>query len=77
MIHVHVPAPNHTNAVILAIPVTVHCQRAPKIDITQDQVPQKIMEVQEAHQTEMKAWMIKLTLLRYVTTTTTTITTRE
>lgn len=62
--HAPAPAPNHTSAVILAIPVTVHCRRAPKTDITPDQVPQKIMAVQEAPQTEMKAWMIKLTLLR-------------
>lgn len=67
VIHAPAPAPNHTSAVILAIPVTVHCRKVPKTDIIQDQAPQKIMVDQEAPQTEMKAWMIKLTLLRYVT----------
>lgn len=59
--HTLAPVPSHTSAVILATHAIVHCQKAPKTDITPDQARRKTTEVQVAHQTETKAWMIKLT----------------
>lgn len=70
VIHTHVPVPSHTSVAILAIRVTVHCLKDPKTDIIQDQARQKITAAQMDHRTEMKAWMIRLTRLRYVTTIT-------
>lgn len=68
VIHTHVPVPSHTSAEILATHVIAHYQKVPKTDITQDQARQKIMAAQMDHQTEMKAWMIKLTRQRYYVT---------
>lgn len=68
VIHTLALVPSHTSEVILVIHAIVHCQRAPKTDITPDQAHRKIMAAQVAHQTETKVWMIKLTLLHYVTT---------
>lgn len=66
-IHAPVPVQSHTNVVIHVTHVIVHYPKDPKTDIIHDPVHPKIMAAPVVLQTEMKAWMIKLTFIRYVT----------
>lgn len=70
--HAHALVQSRTSAETLVILAIVHCQRDRKTDITHDQAHPKIMAAQMGPQTETKAWMIKLTRQRYVTTIKTT-----
>lgn len=70
-IHAHAPEvyQSHTSAVIHVTQEIVHCPRVvAKTDTTQDPAHRKITAAPVVHQTEMKAWMIRLTMRRYVTT---------
>lgn len=64
----HVRVQSRTSVETLVIPAIVHCQKVRKTDITHDQAHPKIMAARMGLQTETKAWMIKLTRQRYVTT---------